>query len=393
MAAVTDVADEATTSPGDLASPGEPQNAVLNAPINVRSVSLAVLALLGILFALNWARDVVIPVLLGLMLSYALNPPVTALQRLRIPRPLGAAVTIVTLVGSLCWTAYALRSDAGDLIESLPEAAQKVRQALRAWTDHSESAIDKVQKAASQLEKAAQESGPQMPAATGGVTRVRIERAPFDLGGYLWSSTLVAAASIGQTVAVLFIAFFLLASGNSFRRKMTRLAGPTFAKRRITVEVLDEITGQIQRYLLVQAFTSSFVGIAVGLIFHAIGMEHAAVWGVIAAVLNLVPYLGAVALTGASTLLAFMQFGNLHMALAAGAVSISVNTIEGGLLTPWLTSRTSRMNAVSVFVGLLAFGWLWGLWGLLLGVPVLAAVKTVCDRVDDLKPIGELLGV
>jgi predicted PurR-regulated permease PerM len=224
------------------------------------------------------------------------------------------------------------------------------------------------------------------------VTRVSIERTHFDIKDYLWTGTLGVAASAGQAVVVVFIAYFLLCSGSSFRRKMVKIAGPTFAQKRITVQVLDEITDQIHRYLMVQVFTSALVGVATWLAFLAIGLEHAAVWGVVAFVLNFVPYIGTLVITAGSALVAFVQFGSLNMVMLVSGSAMLVHTLSGNLLTPWLTSRTSRMNAVTVFVGVLAFGWLWGVWGLLLGVPILTTVKAVCDRVEDLKPIGELLG-
>jgi len=360
-------------------------------PVDVRSASLAVLALLASLFALRWAAAVVIPVLLGLTFSYALSPLVDRLQRLHLPRALGAGLLMGVLVGGLGWTAWSLSDDAAALLESLPEAAQKVRQTLRDQRGLSETAIDKVQRAATELEQAAQD-GAAPASAVRGVTRVHIERERFDIKDYLWTGTLGLAASAGQALLVLFITFFLLASGNSFRRKMVRIAGPNFAQKRITVQALDEITAQIQRYLLVQLFTSLLVGAATWMTFGLIGLDHAAVWGVAAGLANLVPYIGSLAVTGGAALVGFVQFGNLHMALLVAGASLLLHTVSGNLLAPWLTSRTNRMNAVTVFIGVLAFGWLGGVWGLLLGVPILTTVKAVCDRVDELKPIGELLG-
>jgi predicted PurR-regulated permease PerM len=188
------------------------------------------------------------------------------------------------------------------------------------------------------------------------------------------------------------LTYFLLVSGDTFRRKMAKLAGPRLSQKRITVEALDEITEQIKRYLLVQLLTSVIVGVATWLAFLWIGLEHAAVWGVIAGVTNLIPYIGAVIVGAGSALVGFMQFGTIQMALLVGGSSFVIHSIVGYVLTPWLTSKASSMNAVTVFVGVLAWGWLWGLWGLLLGVPILMAVKAVCDRVEDLKPVGELLG-
>ena len=113
-------------------------------------------------------------------------------------------------------------------------------------------------------------------------------------------------------------------------------------------------------------------------------------WGVAAAVLNLVPFLGSIVISGAAAVMGFLQMGTLGVALLIGGVSLFIHTLSGNLLTPWLTSRASRMNPVVIFVGVLAWGWLWGIWGLLLGAPLLMVPKTVCERVEDLRPIGEL---
>jgi predicted PurR-regulated permease PerM len=368
------------------------ERVVLHMPGDGRSLSLAVLAALGVLYTMRWASAVLIPLMLGVMLSYALSPIVGRLHRWRVPRAAGAAVLLLFILGSLGWTAYTLSDDATDLLESLPEAVQKIRQTVRSHRNPSESTIDKVQKAATQLEQVAAEGGP-VPATTArGVTRVRIERPQFDIKDYVWTGTLGLAASIGQASVVLFIAFFLMASGDTFRRKLVKIVGPTFARRKITVQALDEITSQIQRYLLVQLFMSVCVGAVTWIAFLLMGVQHAAVWGAAACVLNFVPYIGSIAFTVASALVGFVQFSSVDMAMLIAGVSLLIHTLSGHLITPWLTSRTSQMNAVAVFVGVLAFGWLWGLWGLLLGVPVLMMVKAVCDRVEDLKPIGELLG-
>jgi predicted PurR-regulated permease PerM len=134
------------------------------------------------------------------------------------------------------------------------------------------------------------------------------------------------------------------------------------------------------------------VGVATWLAFLAIGLENAAVWGVAAGVLDLVPYVGSVVIATGSALVGFLQFGTLEMALLASGISLVVHSIEAMLLTPWLTSRTNKMNPFAIFVGVLAWGWLWGIWGLLLGVPILVVIKAVCDRVEHLRPVGEFLG-
>ncbi len=231
-----------------------------------------------------------------------------------------------------------------------------------------------------------------MPATSRGVMRVVVEPARFNIKDYLWTGTIGLATLTGQVTVVVFLTYFLMVAGNTFRRKLIKLAGPSLSSKKITLQALDEITGQIQRYLQVQLATSALVGVLTGLAFWAIGLENAAVWGIAAGVLNLVPYVGSLVTAVASGGVAFLQFGSINMALLVAGASMLIHTIVGNLITPWLTSRASRMNPVAVFVGLLAWGWLWGVWGLLLGLPILMIVKSLCDRVDDLKPIGEFLG-
>jgi len=370
----------------------EPTALALHTPLNLSNIALTVLAVLAVIFALQWASAVFIPLMLGLMISYALSPPVNLMQKWKIPRVIGAAVLLLAFVGGTASAVYSLSDDAANLIETLPEAAKKLRLALAKEWGTSDGAMDRVQKAATQLERAASETGAQAPATPRGVTRVQIERPQLDIKEYLWMGTKGLLGFAGQLSMVLFLAYFILVSGNTFRRKMVRLAGPTLSKKKITLQVLDEITAQIQRYLLVQVFTSVVVGVATWLAFLWIGLEHAAIWGIAAGVFNSIPYLGPIIITGGTSLVAFLQFGTLSETLLVAGTALLITSFEGYLLTPWLTGRASRMNPVVVFIGVLFFGWLWGVWGLLLGMPIIMIIKSICDRVDDLKPVGELLG-
>jgi len=372
------------------ADPEDPSHVLLRVPMHVRSVALVLLTVLAVLATLKWASAFFIPVMIGFMLSYALSPIIDVLERLRIPRAISAAVLILGILGAAGSSIYAFADDANELVASLPEAAKKLRDTMRR-TSRTETPLGTVQKAAAHLEQAAQDAGTAPPAARG-VQRVVIEKPAFNVRDYLWSGTVGLASLIGQVVVVTFLTFFMLISGDTFRRKLVKIAGPTFANKKITVQALDEITGQIQRYLLVQLLASVLVGVTTGLAFWAIGLEHAAVWGFAAGVLNLIPYIGSVVVTGAAGTVAFLQFGQLDMALLVAGASLLINTIEGNLMVPWLTSKASRMNPVAVFIGVLGWGWLWGIWGLLLGIPIMMIVKAICDRVEDLKPVGELLG-
>ena len=373
------------------ADPEDPSHALLHVPVNVRSMALVVLAALASLAILRWAAAFFIPLMVGFLFSYALSPIVDALERWRVPRAASAAVLILGILAGSGASLYSFSDDANQLVASLPQAARKLRDSVRVHHGRKDTTLGTVQEAAAQLEQAAKEAGPATPPVRG-VQRVVIEKPAFDLREHLWTGTLGLASLIGQVTVVTFLTYFLLLSGDTFRRKLVKITGKTLSDKKITVQALDEIHGQIQRYLLVQLFASVLVGVTTAVAFWALGLNHAAVWGIAAAILNLVPYIGSVMVTGAAGLIAFLQFGSINMALAVAGVSLLINTIEGNLLVPWLTSKAGRMNPVAVFIGVLGWGWLWGVWGLLLGIPIMMVVKAVCDRVDHLKPIGELLG-
>ena len=400
----------------------EPPRVLIHMPVDVRSLALIVLTVLVSIFALHWAKAILVPILLGVMFSYALTPLVDTLQRWRLPRALGAGVVVSAIVVLIGWGAWALSDDASALIETLPRVAQKVRHGLEGQRRKpTASPIENVQQAANELEQAAQQaaseasaaasagtrqragttttttttttsSAPATPATPAGVTRVVVERAAFNVRDYLWTGTLGLFSFLGQTLVVLFVTLFLLASGDTFRRKMVKLAGPRLSQKKITVQALDEVSVQIQRYLLVQLATSVVVGVATGLAFHALGLNNAATWGVAAGITNLVPYIGAVIVGVGSAVVGFIQFDSIDQAVLVGLSSFAIHAVVGNLLTPWWTGRASRMSPFAVFVGVLAFGWLWGAVGLILGTPILMVVKAVCDRVDELKPVGEFLG-
>ena len=375
----------------DSEAVAEPEPAALRVPVNVRSAALALLAVLSCVAALHLAKAVFVPLMLSLLLTYALSPLVELLHRWKLPRWIGAGLILMGLFGGLGWTGYSLSGSATQLLDSLPVAAQKLGQAMRRDRGASATPLDNVQQAAAQLEKAAEENSARV-ASRKGVARVIIERPSFNVRDYLLSGTVGLLSAMGQFTLVAFLTYFALCSGDTFRRKLIKITGSSLQKKKVTVHVLDDITRNIERYLLVQILVSAIVGVATGLAFWAVGMENAAVWGIIAAVTNLIPYIGSVIVLAAAGLVAFLQFNSLQMGIVVAGMSLGIHTVIGNLLMPWLTSRTSRMNPVAVFVGVIFWGWLWGIWGLLLGIPITMVIKSICDRVEDLQPIGELLG-
>jgi predicted PurR-regulated permease PerM len=366
IGAVNAARETVVPSPSSSDVVGADSPPTVRMPTDVRSAALTVLAVIAVILLLQYAQSVLIPVVIGVLISYALDPIVAAIVKLRVPRPLAAAVLLLALTAGSAWLIYSLRAEAIAVVDDLPMAARHIRESLERDRPRPASAIQQVQKAASELERVATTAEPQPRP---GVQRVQIESPPFQISDYLMSGSLGVATAIGQLTLILFLVYFLLASGDLYRRKLVKIAGPSLSKKKVTVQILLEIDRQIETFLLVQVFTSALVAVATWLAFRWLGLHQAGVWGVAAGVFNSIPYLGPVVVTGATMALALLQFGSIKMALIVGGVSLAITSLEGLLLTPWLTSRAARMNAVAVFVNILFWGWVWGVWGMLLAVP------------------------
>ncbi|HXI29463.1 MAG TPA: AI-2E family transporter [Vicinamibacterales bacterium] len=367
-----------------------PEPVAVRMPVDIRSAALTVLAVLATILVLQYAQAMIIPIVLGLLISYALEPIVARLTRWHVPRPLAAALVLLVVTGATGQLLYGLRSEVSAIVDQLPQAARRLRQMIENDRPTTAVAIQQVQKAASELEKAATAAAPPPPSS--GVPRVQVESPPFNVSDYVMWGSIGVATAVGQLVLILFLAYFLLASGDLYRRKLVKIVGPSLSKKRVTVQILSEIDRQIEMFLLVEMFTSAVVGIATWLAFRALGVNQAAVWGLLAGVFNSIPYFGPVLVTGGTAIVAFLQFGSINMAVLVSGISLVITSLEGFLLTPWLTSRASSMNAVAIFIGLLFWGWVWNVWGMLLAVPMLMVIKAICDHVEDFKPVGELLG-
>jgi predicted PurR-regulated permease PerM len=245
-----------------------------------------------------------------------------------------------------------------------------------------------VRAAAAELNRAAAE------AASGGAPVVAAPppAAPSALQKWISDQSTKALEVLVQIGIAGLLAYFLLAAGDAFRRKLAHLAGPTLAARRITVEILDEIDTQVQRYLMTMLVLNTMIGIATWAILLAFGVHHAGLWGVVAGIVHIVPYAGSALTIIATGVATFVQFDEIGRAVAVAALVGIAATLIGMGLSAWMLGRAFRMNSVAVFVALLFFGWLWGGWGLLVGVPLLAVVKTTADRIPALERIATLLG-
>jgi predicted PurR-regulated permease PerM len=356
-------------------------------PPRPSTVALTLIALILGLFAIRAGAAFFIPLLLSLFLNYALSPVVGRLASWGVPRVLGAALVILAFSAAIAGALYRIGSDAGDVIQEIPSAVQRLRIVLtHAQQDHA-GTLEHVQRTASELQKLAEAASP-VPARP----KEAAAAAAVDIRSMLLIGTSNIAIALGQLGSALFLAFFLLSAGDLFRRKFLRAVGGDFSRRRTTLRVLDNVDRQNQRYFAIVLLINAAVGVVIGAGFYAMGLERPTVWGIAAAVLHTIPYVGAAMLAGAAALVAYGQFGTLQMALLAAIIPIVASVILGIFVQTWLMGRAARMNTPAVFVSLLFWGMLWGGWGLLLAVPIMVAIKTVCDHVERLKPYGDILG-
>jgi predicted PurR-regulated permease PerM len=221
---------------------------------------------------------------------------------------------------------------------------------------------------------------------------VIVDPPKFRLSDFVWKSWLGAIGGAGQVAMVAFLVFFLLLGGDTFKRKLVRLAGPTLSRRKITVKILDDINGAIQKYMLLLVVTNLIVILLSWLAFHFIGLDNAGAWAVAAGVLHIIPYLGPAVAAAAIAVAAFVQFETAAMALLAGGASVAIATLVGVVVTTWMTGRIASMSAAAVFISLLFWGWLWGIWGMLLSIPIVVITKAVAQHIEPLHPLSELLG-
>lgn len=362
---------------------------IAEAPIlDVRSAALAVIAVLATLAALKLAAAVLVPITLSISLGYVLMPFVSWMhRRLRIPEPLSAALALILVVVVIVVGAVELQPRVSSMLDSVPKATQRLGRVLHSTALDKTSAIRKLTTAANALDRAANTGMAPRSSPTPAATPVP------SLQQHLWSAAGATLRGIGQTVIVCALTYFLLVSGHSFKRKLVRISGNSLREKKVTVQILEEIDLQIQRYLLIQLATSALVGLGTGVLFAVIGLDNAVFWGVAAAALHLVPYIGATFIVALSAMFAYLQFNSVETTLLVAGGALAIAGVIGLGIVPWLTERVGRINAVATFITLLVWDWLWGVPGLLLGIPIMMAVMAVCERIDSLRPFAELLGV
>jgi len=363
----------------------------IRVPIKARGLALGILATIASVWALLGAQVFFVSLLVGIIVAYTLNPLVVWLERIKVPRVIGTVVVMASVLCALVFGAYSLRGQVQTIVNELPAATNKFSEVIADLQHSQRRNMQRVQNAARAIDNATTPSvAPSNP--EDAPTRVIIEPPAFKFSGLLWAGSIGALGFLGQTAMVIFLVFFLLVTGDIFKHKLVRLAGPSLSKKKITVQILDDINQSIQRYMLMLLTTNILVGGLSWIAFRSIGLDNAGAWAVGAGVFHLIPYFGPAVMAAVTGVAAFMQFDSLSAAVLVATASLLVTTFVGTFVTTWMTGKIAKMNTAAVFISLLFWGWLWGVWGMLLSMPIIVIVKVVSQQVKGLHAVAELLG-
>lgn len=371
-----------------------------------RGIALIILATIAIIFALQWAKAFFIPIVFSIFVAYTLNPIVLWLERIKLPRALGVVIVMTALLAGTAGVAASLYNEMDSISNELPLVTYKIKRAMRSFHGGQTGTIEKLRNMAEELKEAAlpdkptaSESSPTALVGEAGQKgsiadkpppTVVIQQPEKNSNDWLVAGSMGAASFVGQLIMVLFMVFFALLSGDLFKRKLIKLT-PSLSNKKVAVHILDDINSSIQKYMFMLFVTNTMLGLLTWMVLMAIGLDNPGAWAVVTALLHIIPYFGVILTAGTIGLAAFIQFESFSMMLLAVVSVFALSTLIGMVITTWMTGRIAKMNPTAVFVALLFGGWLWGVWGLLLCVPMVVLVRVVANRIDEMSTVAELL--
>jgi predicted PurR-regulated permease PerM len=363
------------SEPETVSSPRLQISKLLHRPFDIRSIALTGLFILAIFYTIYFMRAILLPLVLALLLSYLLRPIVRSLARLKIAAPFGAALVLIAAITIIGFGISYLAAPAASWVQKAPYSLRELQQKLSPIKQP----MEKVAQASGEIEKLATPQSAQTK------TAVEVKRHPL-------AETLVGGtpAFIASVVLVIILLYFLLAFDGVFLRKLIKLL-PTLSDKKRAVSIASEIEANISRYLFTVMAINVCLGTAVGTTVGLLGLRNPFMWGVLVAALNFVPYLGALTGIICITLGAILSFDNFGYALIFPAVYLTFAVLEGNFITPWIMGRSLTLNPVLVLLSLTFWGWLWGIPGVMLAVPILAAFKIFCAHIKPMEPIADFI--
>ena len=371
---------EVTPAPPSPATGSEPDlgrvGAALRERVEITSLAITGLFVLAFFYTLYFARAFFVPLIFAVMLDFLLSPLVRALKRVRIPEPVGAIMVLAGALLVLATTAYSMTDPVRSWLQKAPATLAETRDELRRLRRP----VEQVSRTAEQVEEATK-------APTAPQTTEVVVKGP-SLSERLFGTT-QSLITVALEVGILL--YFLLAAGDLFLQKLIKVL-PQLTDKKRAVSIARETESSVSAYLFTMTLLNVGEGVVVAIAMAVLGVPNPLLWGVLAVVLEYVPYIGAFVLAGILTLVGLASFDEPFRALMVPAAYIVINFIQGNFLTPLLLGRRLTLNPVAIFIGLVFFWWIWGVAGAFLAVPILATFKIFCDHIETLQPIGEFLG-
>ncbi len=340
-----------------------------------KSIALKGLFVIATFYTLYFARALLLPFILALLLNFLLRPVVRALRKIRIPEFAGAAFVLVALLGSAGYGVIRLSGPAAEWINKAPESLHQI-----------ESKVGFLRKPLEGVNNAVEEL--KSIARMGAEKKAEVEIRPPGITDAVLTGT---REVIAKSSVMFILLYFLLASGDLFLRKLIKLF-PTLHKKKEIVGIIREVEHHTSRYLYTVTMINILMGGSVGVGMYLIGMPNAFLWGAMAGFLVFLPYIGPLIGISIVTLVAFLTFASFGRILLAPAIYIALEIIQGQIVTPLVLGLRFTLNPVAIFIWLIFWGWMWGIVGAMLAFPMLTIFKILCDHIRPLAPMGEFLG-
>jgi predicted PurR-regulated permease PerM len=338
--------------------------------INIRSALLTGIFVLLLLNALYVAAEVLIPLVLALLFSLVFSPLVRSLERTRIPAPVGALVAVLTLIAIIGSAVYFLSEPASTWMAEAPSALRKI-----------EGSVAELRKPIEDIQAAADSVG-QLTDDTSKPEVVEVKVRENTLVDAIVNA---APATLAGFAAISILMFFMLASGDQFLRRFVEQI-PRFRDKKAAVETVRAIQRSLSRYLYTITLINLALGALTAAMLFALGVPNPFLWGTMAALMNFAPYVGALAMGGLLLLVGLTSFDTFSQAVVPAGLFLLLTTIEGQIVTPLIAGRNLRLNPVAIVVTIILLGWMWGVVGVLVAVPVLVCAKITFERTSLYKP-------
>jgi predicted PurR-regulated permease PerM len=340
--------------------------------IRIAVIGLFLIALVGLVY---FARDFLLPVLIAFLLALTLSPIVRFLQKRGISPGFSALVLVILLVSGFAAGTFLLSGPVSKWIDSAPAISQRVQQKLAAFR----TPVDAVVKASEQV-----------ATFTEGVPSSQVQKVVIQQPGILSKAAGNLYGGLSMAAVTFVLLLFLLASGTMFYEKMIGIL-PTFSDKKRALTIAYDVEREVSHYLLTITMINMGFGLFIAVAMSVIGMPNPVLWGVAAALLNFIPYIGAVVGIVMVGLVSLISFDSITYAILPPLIYTVAVIIEGQFITPILLGRRLELNAVAIFIFVALWGWAWGIVGAIIAVPLLVSVKVFCDHFDGLTSFGEFL--